>query len=227
MSESTQTRGACAYCETEFTRGGMSRHLRGCANRKALLAEVERGQGETISLLHLQVQPSWGDDYWLHLEMNGTATLKQLDSYLRAIWLECCGHQSRFSSGGWRGNEIGMAKKAAQAFTASPELTHIYDFGTESVTIIRAVGIREGKPTTKRPLALMARNKAPFVACQQCGEAASRLCLECVHEDELGGTLCQMHAEVHPHDEYGEPLSIVNSPRVGMCGYEGPAEPPY
>lgn len=38
--------------------------------------------------------------------------------------------------------------------------------------------------------------------------------------------LCQQHAETHPHDD-GDPLSIVNWPRMGMCGYDGPAEPPY
>ena len=26
---------------------------------------------------------------------------------------------------------------------------------------------------------------------------------------------------------YGDPISLVNSPRLGMCGYDGPAEPPY
>jgi hypothetical protein len=33
--------------------------------------------------------------------------------------------------------------------------------------------------------------------------------------------------EEHPHESYGEPTLLVNSPRVGLCGYEGPAEPPY
>ena len=61
-----------------------------------------------------------------------------------------------------------------------------------------------------------------------------------IHLSRLGGTgacitvycnkigmLCQLHAGTHPHDDYGNPVSIVNSPRMGMCGYDGPAEPPY
>jgi hypothetical protein len=40
-------------------------------------------------------------------------------------------------------------------------------------------------------------------------------------------TFCEQHAEEHAHDEYGQPLELVNSPRLGMCGYDGPAEPPY
>ncbi|WP_127011414.1 hypothetical protein ACF3DV_03465 [Chlorogloeopsis fritschii PCC 9212] len=28
-------------------------------------------------------------------------------------------------------------------------------------------------------------------------------------------------------DNYGEPIPLVNSPRLSLCGYDGPAEPPY
>jgi hypothetical protein len=38
------------------------------------------------------------------------------------------------------------------------ELTHIYDFGTSSETLIKVVGMREGKPTNAHPITLMARN---------------------------------------------------------------------
>ena len=41
------------------------------------------------------------------------------------------------------------------------------------------------------------------------------------------GMLCKKHVKGHPHDAYGEPMPVVNSPRMGMCGYEGPAKPPY
>jgi len=37
--------------------------------------------------------------------MRGSATLTKLDDYLRAIWLECCGHLSKFTIGGWGGGE--------------------------------------------------------------------------------------------------------------------------
>jgi hypothetical protein len=48
-----------------------------------------------------------------------------------------------------------------------------------------------------------------------------------VYELDQQGTLCDDHAQEHPHEEYGEPVPLVNSPRVGMCGYVGPAEAPY
>lgn len=105
--------------------------------------------------------------------------------------------------------------------------THIYDFGTESVCQIKMVDAREGKPATSHPITRLIRNLPPVYECQECGQPAAWLCMECVIEDEAAGLLCDLHAENHPHDNYGEPMRLVNSPRVGMCGYDGPAEPPY
>jgi hypothetical protein len=227
MSEGNRNRGACVYCGREATRGGMARHLRACEKRDQAIGSADEKQGDVTAMIHLQVQSARGDDHWLHLEMNGSANLNQLDSYLRAIWLECCGHHSRFSLGGWRGDEIGMTKNAEKVFEQGVELTHIYDFGTETVTLIKAVDSRRGKPLTRYPIALMARNEAPSYSCQECQQPATHLCVECIYEDEQPGTLCQEHAGEHPHDDYGEPMPLVNSPRIGMCGYEGPAEPPY
>jgi hypothetical protein len=175
----------------------------------------------------LQVQDAYSPDFWLHLEMNGGARLKDLDDYLRAIWLECCGHLSQFSVGGWQGEEIAQSKRIEQVFRPGVELTHIYDFGTSSETLIKVAGVRRGKPLSSHPIFLMARNNPPEVQCKECGQPASYLCLECLYEEEEPGTLCEKHAKRHPHEEYGEPVPLVNSPRMGMCGYAGPAEPPY
>lgn len=60
-----------------------------------------------------------------------------------------------------------------------------------------------------------------------CGQPATRFCMECVIEHNTAGDLCEQHAQEHPHEDYGEPLALVNSPRLGMCGYVGPADPPY
>jgi hypothetical protein len=87
--------------------------------------------------------------------------------------------------------------------------------------------VRTDKPLTKHTILLMAHNNPPEFACQECGQPATRLCLECIYEYDKDGTLCDEHAEGHPHDDYGAPMPIVNSPRLGICGYTGPAEPLY
>ena len=227
MTRRKQSRGKCAFCGREMTKGGLARHLSACSEREEAIDAANRKPGKGQVLYHLQVKDAWAGDFWLHLEMDGSATLAHLDHYLRAIWLECCGHLSRFSIGGWSGGEIPMGTRIERAFRPEVKLTHIYDFGTESETSIRMVGVREGKSLTAHPIVLMARNKPPETGCMECNEPASWLCMECVYETEDTGTLCDEHAQAHPHDAYGEPMPLANSPRVGMCGYSGPAEPPY
>lgn len=205
----------------------MTKHLSACAQRRETIAKADRKKGSRETVHHLRVQDAHGSEFWLDFEMRGSASLKNLDDYLRAIWLECCGHLSRFSIGGWRGGDISMKRTADEVFELGIELTHIYDFGTSSETLIKVVGRREGKPTTRHPIALMARNVMPPAQCIKCKQPAAWLCLECLYEHEKWGTLCEKHAQSHPHDDYGEPVPLVNSPRLGMCGYTGPAEPPY
>ena len=228
MTRKPQSRGTCVFCDKEMTKGGLSRHLKTCQQRQAAIAKTDQQSGKVEPIYHLQVQDSWNSDFWLHLEMRGSANLDSLDSYLRAIWLECCGHLSHFSvGGGWDGQEMPMSSKAKMLFQPGLELTHIYDYGTTSETKVLVVDTRQGIPLTNKPIFLMARNHLPEAHCIECGKLAAWLCIECLYESEETGWLCDEHLEEHPHDEYGEPFPIVNSPRLGMCGYTGPADPPY
>lgn len=227
MAAEKQTKGACSYCGREITRGGMAVHLRACEKRREAIAVADQQPGGGGPLVHLQIQDADSGQYWLHLEMDGSASLKRLDHYLRAIWLECCGHLSDFSTPGWHGRKVGMKRTAADVLEPGVELVHEYDFGTTSVTLVRSVEVRHGGSTTTKPIALMARNAEPIFPCQACGAPAAALCMECIYEHGKEGTLCERHAKAHRHRAYGEPIALVNSPRVGMCGYNGPAEPPY
>ncbi|MDX2099245.1 MAG: hypothetical protein SFW36_15815 [Leptolyngbyaceae cyanobacterium bins.59] len=205
----------------------MTRHLATCPQRGEAIAKAEQGKGTAEPLYHLRVQDAYRGDFWLNLEMRGSKTLQDLDTYLRSIWLECCGHMSQFYGGGAFSNEVGKRRKVSDVFDYQGELTHVYDFGTSSETTVKLVSIREGKPLTSRPISLMARNLMPAHECQECQKPATHLCMECVYEEDNSGLLCDDHTEGHPHHNYGDPLPLVNSPRLGMCGYNGPADPPY
>lgn len=205
----------------------MTKHLSACPQRRAIIERADGKKGASETLFHLRAQAAYQSGFWLDLEMRGNAKLADLDHYLRAIWLECCDHMSQFSMGKGSGEEISQDRKAKVVFTPDVQLTHIYDFGTSSETLIKVVGMREGKPTTAHPIALMARNLMPEAKCIKCEKPAAWLCTECLIEDDVWGTLCDKHAKTHPHGNYGEPIPLVNSPRLGMCGYDGPAEPPF
>lgn len=226
MASNGKTEGVCVFCGRRTSRGGMSRHLQTCAKRKAAIQAADATRGAEETLVHLQLQDGAGGAFWLHLEMRGGATLKKLDEYLRAIWLECCGHLSRFEIGGWKGGEVAMSRKGKDVLGEGVVLTHLYDFGSTSWTTVKVVAARQGRPLSRHPILLMARNEMPAVPCAECGEPGTRLCVECM--DEMAdAVLCDAHSATHPHEEYGEPLTLVNSPRLGVCGYDGPAEPPY
>ncbi len=226
MPQRKQSKGTCIYCGKETAKGGITKHLAACPQRQEAIAKAEQKKAASETLYHLRIQDAFRSEFWLDLEMRGAKTLQDLDVYLRAIWLECCGHMSQFSGSGLA-RQIGMRRNISEVFQGGGELTHIYDFGTSSETLVKLVGMREGKPTTSRPIALMARNNLPEDQCIECGQRATHLCIECLTEEDTWGTLCDEHAQSHPHDNYGEPLPLVNSPRLGMCGYDGPAETPY
>lgn len=94
------SKGKCAYCGTEISKNGTTKHLSACPKRQMNIVTAEQKKGGSETLYHLRVQDAWRNEFWLDLEMRGSSTLKDLDFYLRGIWLECCGHLSRFSIGG-------------------------------------------------------------------------------------------------------------------------------
>ena len=238
MARQKQSRGNCNFCQKEMTRAGLTKHFKSCKARQAVLESVKRTKSETI--YHLVISAPYQPGMWLQLEMGESRMLEELDGYLRSIWLECCGHLSAFRIGGisyepsrsykesqgWYDVQS-MAVKLGKVVTVGDKFDYEYDFGSTTNLTVMVAGKRKGSAMTKFPIYLMARNQMPLFECQLCGEKAEYLCQECIYEDEEIGLLCEAHAEDHPHEDYGEPMLIVNSPRLGECGYEGPAEPPY
>ena len=222
-----QSMGECAFCGQAAARGAMPRHLRGCAARQeAVDAAGKSGKAKTEALFHLRLHDKYREEYWLDLELRGSSTFGELDAYLRGIWLECCGHPSRFSVGGWRGEDIRMDARLSRAFEPGVTLVHTYDFGNSSYTFVRHAASRVAAPLTDQPVKLLARNLPPEFPCGECGKPSEFLCMHCVMDKNTWVTLCAAHARKKPHDKR-DPAPLVNSPRVGLCAYAGAAEPPY
>lgn len=215
--------GTCSFCNRSFAKSAMSRHLKACqARREENDAEAAKGSGKKI--FHLQVEGLYSPMYWLHIEIPATATLENLDHFLRAIWLECCGHLSSFEIAGEtfaseatmpgdRSMNIALAKVMAPGM----KFEYIYDFGTSTELLAKVISARKGLAQGKDVL-IMARNDPPDIRCDICGEPATGICGEC--SDEATGRVCDECGKKH---ECGEDmlLPVVNSPRVGMCDYTG------
>jgi hypothetical protein len=236
------SRGRCALCGAEFGKAQMTRHL------EKHQAEQDAATGPGTKRYHLLVEGRHSPEYWLHLDVQADATLRDLDSFLRGIWLECCGHLSAFEINdarydvtvedtaeeeeedeedddffGGLGLMFGgpppksMSIRLSEALTPGTKFTHQYDFGSTTELKLRVVSEHEGDPGPDA-VRLLARNVAPEFECEKCGEPAVWL-----GTDEEGEyrELCQKCAKRAKRDEWL--LPIVNSPRAGVCGYEGPS----
>ena len=64
---------------------------------------------------------------------------------------------------------------------------------------------------------LLARNVPPEYSCSQCGRHAGYICAECMWEVD-NPFYCAACVEEHEHEMI---LPVTNSPRMGVCGYEG------
>ncbi|MEK7407031.1 MAG: hypothetical protein AAB225_18310 [Acidobacteriota bacterium] len=225
MAAQTST-GQCEFCGATFAANVMTRHLTACGKAAA--------QGKkTSSCFHLVVEGRYASAYWLHLAASPRATLSQLDQFLRGIWLECCGHLSAFTIGGIRyaiqplkpGDfpfggtpERGMAVPLARVLQPRVKFGYEYDYGSTTDLTLRVVGMPEW-PAAGPAIRVVARNHQPEVKCAQCGSAPARtICTECAWSDK--GWLCEACAAAHECDE-DMFLPVVNSPRVGVCGYTG------
>src|SRR5689334_4686797 len=91
------SKGTCVYCEQVFSKSGMRAHLEACESRKTVIQALNKSAGaKSTQFFHLTIDSA---DYWMHVEIPADNTLRDLDQFLRDIWLECCGHLSQFIIG--------------------------------------------------------------------------------------------------------------------------------
>jgi Plasmid pRiA4b ORF-3-like protein len=212
--------GNCVFCQETFNQSGMSRHL------ATHLSQLPATKHQSF---HLNISAG---EMFLHVQMDGSATLGQLDDFLRAIWLECCGHMSSFEVKGKKydnnwddmDTEIGesQAKKASQLFKKDMILDYQYDFGSTTQLSIKVMG--EYPVATPKDIKLLSRNNPLKILCHVCNEKpAVQICSVCVYDGE--GMLCKSCATKHKKkcDDFADyaAMKLVNSPRMGTCAYEG------
>jgi len=204
--------GNCPFCKKTMAKRAMSRHL------ETHFKKMPPVKGKKAYHLRVESGP-----YFLHLVMNATSSLTVLDSFLRKIWLECCGHLSRFSQGNvWVGNEVGKSRKANAVFAKGVKLNYVYDFGSSTELKIQVINEH---PLSVKGVDLLSRNEPLELFCHNCKIAAGvYICT--IHWGNPGGWIfCASCSEKHEAvcedaADYAWGL-VVNSPRMGECGYDG------
>jgi hypothetical protein len=114
-----------------------------------------------------------------------------------------------------------MDTSIGEVFEEGLKFVYDYDMGTTTRLSLEVLLERETE-SAGHMIRSLAMNAAPFIPCSFCEEEAERVCTSCI--GERTGWLCDACAEKHDCEEEMM-LPVVNSPRVGLCAYEGPPPP--
>lgn len=217
-----KTQGKCIGCKEKYTPGKGSAHLLQCEGSLQFLhsqAKLEKGY---------LVRVSWAEQpnmYWMLVAVPKSLTLEDLNQFLRDVWLECCGHLSKFIIRGRQymsytesGNPSqSMEKQVGQVFSPGLELEYVYDMGSSTELVLQILKMVEACP--QKQVTVLMQNDPPPFSCEICKQQAQIICSLC------GETTCSRCSKQHSCAKQEEDtymlMSLVNSPRAGVCGYEG------
>lgn len=188
----------------------MIAHLKSCVTSHDI-------PGPSQSLLLLRINALNDPRYWILVEARAVATLQQLDALLRDLWVECCGHLSAFVVDR---REVGMRTTLTTALRAhGATFDYEYDFGSTTALAGTLLSAREGS-IGRSSVRLVARNDPLREVCAECAKLATVVCSYCI-DGEAKYLFCDAHAAAHEHASEDVYLPVVNSPRMGVCGYTG------
>ena len=215
-----KTKGKCLTCHEEYAPPRATTHLKGCSIKSW---EPSRSMKEGFL-----ARISWDEEpnlYWMFVTLPKTSSLEMLDHFLRKTWLECCGHLSCFRIGRreyYSRTESGnpsrlMLKKISQVLAVGDKCQYLYDFG--SSTYLKIDIIQASPACPQRKVTLLMKNDPPDFPCESCDKKSSVICSMC------GSTACSLCSKKHScvieeEDSYML-MPLVNSPRAGVCGYDG------
>lgn len=216
--------GKCLFCEKTYKKVGINKHLKTHLENK--IKESQPGKSYFVKIVPAK---DYGKTpFFLSLWINGETSFSALDDFLREIWLECCGHLSAFTKaknstlGG--ADEIPKSKKVKLKFDRGVKFDYDYDFG--STTALEIEVLEEFPIKADKPIVLLSRNEPLEVLCDSCKEKpAVSICTVCMDDWEGESMFCEKCAKKHAKtcedfEDYAA-MPIVNSPRMGVCGYEG------
>jgi hypothetical protein len=247
MQEKIKSEGKCLFCGKMFAKAGISRHL--ATHLQEVVKPEQQGQSFLVKVETAKRWGT--TPYFLSLWIDGDAKMEELDKFLRRIWLDCCGHLSAFTdpekkrknSGMFDmlkelehlakgktdkkkpeddSGEVSMSRKAKDVLYKDRTLNYEYDFGSTTALSITVVEQYPVKAHSK--IVLLSRNEPLPILCSVCGKAAAtQICTTCMYDGEA--EFCNKCASKHAKkcEEFADyaAMPVVNSPRMGVCGYDG------
>jgi hypothetical protein len=215
--------GKCIFCGNVFGKTSIKKHIDSCKEKSEEYGVQENDKTEKCYCISAQGYDNTA--YWIYFDIPANSTLKSIDTFLRDIWLECCGHLSAFEINGesFSSNpdkfygDRSMNTKLENILCVGTQFKHDYDFGSTTTLKLKIVSEFFAKKR-KNKVKLIAQNLQPNIKCDYCDELATNVCCQCIYSGH--GWICDNCISKH---ECGEEmlLPVVNSPRVGVCAYTG------
>ena len=248
--EKIKSEGKCLYCHGIFSKSGISRHMQKHLTEKIIhnkpgksfLLKVETNPkyGATPYFLSLWVDGETSmdkiDDFlrqiWLeccgHMSSFTNPAKRQkntgMGGFFEAEELLEKGKIKEYEKlkedlyG-----EVPLSRKAKLALFEGLKLLYKYDFG--STTELQITVISEYSIKADKFIVLLSRNEPPELLCENCDkEVAIQLCTTCYGYQDIG-LFCNKCATKHAKtcEDFADyaAMPVVNSPRMGVCAYEG------
>jgi hypothetical protein len=212
MEEIIKSEGKCIYCNEIFSQKDMVKHIASHLARMEKDTKFEKNK----TFCHVEVNAG---EMFLHLLVNGESELEDIDYFLRCIWLECCGHLSGFT---YKNVAQPMDSLVKDIFMPKIKLKHDYDYGT--TTTVTLIARKHYNLKLKEDIILLSRNEPLKFLCSICNiKPASSICSVCLWDGNA--FFCKECSKKHKSTcedfaDYAK-MKVVNSPRMGECGYEG------
>ena len=187
----TSVLGNCFMCGETAAKIAMKNHLIKAHDNGAEPCRLILAEGAYIK------------NYWLLFSIAIDTPMATVDKFLRQIWCECCGHLSQFD----RNQSTKIAMLAPKQ-----KISYEYDMGSMTEIVLTVLD-ELSRPPQKEKICLLARNMPHVEACNTCGAPATFIN---AWDDAFACAACAKKAE-----EADAMLPFVNSPRAGVCGYEG------
>ena len=229
------TKGYCKYCGKEYTRTGMLKHLKACKKKIGIYEKATKME----PYYELMLYGKYDHDYWLLIQIKDNATLDDLDQFIRDIWVECCGHLSAFYIEDktydkvpdvdfyWGEPSESMEHALKEVFDVGMNVGYEYDFGSTTEITIKVLDHYKA-PVQDKKIEILSRNNPLHYQCSLCGVRPAAwidplkiydedpfLCDECYTKFEEGEVDDTSGCDIEIM------LPVTNSPRMGVCGYDG------
>ena len=127
-------------------------------------------------------------------------------------------------------SEQDMGYRLGKVLKVGTKFSYTYDFGSSTDLSLKVIAEREGVMTNVNEddddsVQIMSRNEEPVIPCRNCGKPATRV-VPGYYSVSLGALCdtCKLEGDEKEYFSGEELLPIVNSPRVGVCGYTGGAD---